>query len=89
MKQIMLGLGLLLIVSSARAESLQYICEKTRIDTIKLHNAMDALEQQIQQKKQQKLLTAREEQALNDLVKYVLINTQIYRDLSCYERGVK
>ena len=89
MKQIMLGLGLLLIVSSARAENLQYICEKTRIDTIKLHDAMDALEQQIQQKKQQRQPTQREEQGLNELVKYVLINTQIYRDLSCYERGVK
>ena len=50
---------------------------------------MDVLEQQIQQKKQQRQPTQREEQGLNELVKYVLINTQIYRDLSCYERGVK
>ncbi len=47
MRRLLIGLGLVIMASSATAESLQYICEKTRIDAIKIHNAMDALEQQI------------------------------------------
>ena len=89
MKNMILGVGLMFFASTATAESLQYICEKTRMDAIKLHNAMDALEQQIQQQKSQGQNTQRAEQGLKELAQYLLINTQIYSDLSCYERGVK
>ena len=89
MKRILVGLGLMVIATCSSAESLQYICEKTRIDAIKIHNAMDALEQQIQQQKSQRQNTQRAEQGLKELAQYLLVNTQIYRDLSCYERGVK
>ena len=89
MRSVILGIGMLFIASGANAESLQYICEKTRIDAIKIHNAMDALEQQIQQQKSQGQNTQRAEQGLKELAQYLLVNTQIYRDLSCYERGVK
>ncbi len=77
------------MASSATAESLQYICEETRIDAIKIHNAMDALKQQIQQQKSQGQDTQRPEQGLKELTQYLVINTQIYHSLSCYERGVK
>ena len=77
------------MASSATAESLQYICEETRIDVIKIHNAMDALKQQIQQQKSQGQDTQRPEQGLKELTQYLVINTQIYRSLSRYERGVK
>ena len=89
MRRLLIGLGLMIMASSATAESLQYICEKTRIDAIKIHNAMDALEQQIQQQKSQGQNTQRAEQGLRELAQYLLVNTQIYSDLSCYERGVK
>ena len=89
MKKLMIGIGLFVVASSATAESLQYICEKTRIDAIKIHNAMDTLGQQIQQQKSQGQNTQRAEQGLKELAQYLLINTQIYSDLSCYERGVK
>ena len=89
MKRLLIGLGLMIMASSATAESLQYICEKTRIDAIKIHNAMDALEQQRQQQKSQGQNTQRAEQGLRELAQYLLVNTQIYSDLSCYERGVK
>ena len=89
MKRLLIGLGLMIMASSATAESLQYICEKTRIDAIKIHNAMDALERQIQQQKSQGQNTQRAEQGLRELAQYLLVNTQIYSDLSCYERGVK
>lgn len=88
-RQLLVGLGLLVMASSATAESLQYICEKTRIDAIKIHNAMDALEQQIQEQRAQGQNTQRAEQGLKELAQYLLVNTQIYSDLSCYERGVK
>lgn len=89
MRRLLVGLGLLVMASSATAESLQYICEKTRIDAIKIHNAMDALEQQIQEQRAQGQNTQRAEQGLKELAQYLLVNTQIYSDLSCYERGVK
>ena len=89
MKNTILGVALMFFATTATAESLQYICEKTRMDAIKLHNAMDALEQQIQQQKSQRQNTQRAEQGLKELAQYLLINTQIYSDLSCYERGVK
>ena len=89
MRRLLIGLGLMIMASSATAESLQYICEKTRIDAIKIHNAMDTLEQQIQQQKSQGQNTQRAEQGLRELAQYLLVNTQIYSDLSCYERGVK
>ena len=89
MRRLLVGLGLVVMASSATAESLQYICEKTRIDAIKIHNAMDTLEQQIQQQKSQGQNTQRAEQGLRELAQYLLVNTQIYSDLSCYERGVK
>ena len=50
---------------------------------------MDTLEQQIQQKKSQGQNTQRAEQGLKELAQYLLVNTQIYSDLSRYERGVK
>ena len=84
-----MALGLVVMASSATAESLQYICEKTRIDAIKIHNAMDALEQQIQLQKSQGQNTQRAEQGLQELAQYLLVNTQMHRDLSSYERGVK
>ena len=89
MRRVLVGLGLMVIATCSSAESLQYICEKIRIDAIKIHNAMDALEQQIQQQKSQRQNTQRAEQGLKELAQYLLVNTQIYRDLSCYERGVK
>ena len=89
MKRILVGLGLVVLASSATAESLQYICEKTRMDAIQIHNAMDTLEQQIKQQKSQGQNTQRAEQGLKELAQYLLINTQIYSDLSCYQRGVK
>ena len=89
MRRLLVGLGMIVMASTATAESLQYICEKTRIDAIKIHNAMDALEQQIQQQKSQGQNTQRAEQGLRELAQYLLVNTQMYSDLSCYERGVK
>ena len=89
MRRLLVGLGMIVMASTATAESLQYICEKTRIDAIKIHNAMDALEQQIQQQKSQGQNTQRAEQGLRELEQYLLVNTQMYSDLSCYERGVK
>ena len=50
---------------------------------------MDALDQQIQQQKKQGQNTQRAEKGAKELAQYLLINTQIYSDLSCYERAVK
>ena len=67
MRRLLVALGLVVMASSATAESLQYSYEKTRIDAMKIHNAMDALEQQIQQQKSQGKNTQRAEHGLTPL----------------------
>mgnify|MGYP001169166297 CR=1 FL=1 len=90
MRRLLVGLGLVVIASSASAESLQYICEKTRMDTIKIHSAMEKLEETMGKASDPNIsVSPKVRSDYEKLIKLLLGNTRIYHELSCYERGVK
>lgn len=90
MRRLLVGLGLLVMASSATAESLQYICEKTRIDAIRIHDAMEKLEETMGKATDPNVsVSPKVRRDYDELAKALLVNTRIYQDLSCYERGVK
>ena len=90
MKRLLVGLGLVVMASSATAESLQYICEKTRIDTIRIHEAMEKLEETMGKGADPNVSVApKVRRDYEELAKALLVNTRIYHELDCYERGVK
>jgi len=81
---------MVVMASSATAESLQYICEKTRIDTIGIHEAMEKLEETMGKASDPNIsVSPKVRSDYEKLAKLLLANTRVYHDLSCYERGVK
>ena len=90
MRKLLVGLGWMVMASSANAESLQYICEKTRVDTIRIHGAMEKLEETMGKGADPNVSVApKVRRDYEELAKALLVNTRIYNELSCYERGVK
>ena len=90
MKRLLVGLGLVVMASSATAESLQYICEKTRIDAIRIHEAMEKLEETMGKASDPNISVSPKVRGdYEELAKALLVNTRIYQELACYERGVK